>query len=134
MLFLDEIHDWKWYDYFLGTRALTPLSSETCSALAYWDDLHSYAGDGKCYSVILHSYILRVIYDHGVIGLLFLISFSIVALRKNNFSWNNIACVISTVLISSLSVSAFNSIFYTFALMLYIAKKDGKNTGFAKEV
>lgn len=119
LFFLDETQDWRWWDYVFGSAPLTPLSPETCSALSYWEDLYSFSGDGQCYSVILHSYIIRVIFDHGVFGLLFLVLFTAWALRKAGFKWYEILCFIGVMMASSLSVSAFNSVFYPLSMMLF---------------
>ncbi len=57
----------------LLVQSTTPLLPASCADLSYYQTLFSYAGDGRCYSVILHSFIMRVIYDHGIIGFAFLI-------------------------------------------------------------
>lgn len=123
LYFLDDTESWRWWNYLLGTEPLTPLSVETCEALSYWNDLFSFSGDGQCYSVILHSYIIRVIYDHGLLGLIFLIGFTAFALRRSGYSWLDILCVVGVLLASSLSVSAFNSIFATLSLVFYLVIK-----------
>lgn len=125
LLFLDNTHDWKWWNILLGTEPLTPLSDETCQALSYWSDMYSFSGDDTCYSVILHSYIIRVIFDHGVFGLLFLISFTAYGLRKSGYSWVDILCVLGVLLASSLSVSAFNSVFAILSMVFYFSRKEG---------
>ena len=121
LYFLDETEDWHWGNVLLGTQPLTPLSAQTCEDLSYWSDLHSFSGDGSCYSVILHSYIIRVLFDHGVAGLLFLIVFTVYALRKSGYSWADTLCVLGVLLASSLSVSAFNSVFAVLSMIFYLA-------------
>lgn len=123
LYFLDDTENWRWWNYLLGTEPLTPLSVDTCEALSYWNDLFSFSGDGRCYSVILHSYIIRVIYDHGLLGLIFLVGFTAVALRKSGYSWADVLCVLGVLLASSLSVSAFNSIFATLSVVFYLIIK-----------
>lgn len=122
LFFLDDVEDWSWWNVLLGTKPLTPLSVETCDALSYWSDMYSFSGDGRCYSVILHSYIIRVVYDHGVLGLLFLITFTAYALRKSSYSWYDILCVVGVLLASSLSVSAFNSVFAMLSMVFYLSR------------
>ncbi len=121
LYFLDETEDWHWGNVLLGTQPLTPLSVQTCEDLSYWSELHSFSGDGSCYSVILHSYIIRVLYDHGVAGLLFLIVFTVYALRKSGYSWADTLCVLGVLLASSLSVSAFNSVFAVLSMIFYLS-------------
>lgn len=121
LYFLNETEDWHWGNVLLGTQPLTPLSVQTCEDLSYWSELHSFSGDGSCYSVILHSYIIRVLYDHGVAGLLFLIVFTVYALRKSGYSWADTLCVLGVLLASSLSVSAFNSVFAVLSMIFYLS-------------
>lgn len=121
LFFMDDTEHWHWWNAMVGTRPLTPLSEETCEALSYWSDMYSFSGDGTCYSVILHSYIIRVIYDHGVLGLLFLLGFTAYALRKSGYSWGDILCVVGVLLASSLSVSAFNSVFAMLSMIFFLS-------------
>ncbi|MGP9571126.1 hypothetical protein [Halomonas sp. JB37] len=132
LLFLDNAEGWKWWNVLFGTEPLTPLSDETCRSLSYWSDLYSFSGDETCYSVILHSYIIRVIFDHGVMGLLFLIGFTAYGLRKSGYSWVDVLCVLGVLLASSLSVSAFNSVFAVLSMIFYFSRKEvpeDKNIG-----
>jgi hypothetical protein len=125
-VFLNETKDWGVLQYLIGSERLTPLSPESCARLGYYESLFSYSGDGTCYSVILHSYILRVLFDHGIIWLLFLLLFCAYGLRKNNFKYSEIICILGVILGSSLSVSAFNSIFTAIALCIAFSMYDSK--------
>lgn len=126
LYFLDNTEEWRWWNVMLGTQPLTPLSPETCEALSFWSDMYSFSGDGSCYSVILHSYIIRVIFDHGVLGLVFLMSFTVCALRKSGYTWMDTFCVLGALLASSLSVSAFNSVFAMLSMIFYLSQEQGK--------
>ncbi|WP_216073902.1 hypothetical protein, partial [Acinetobacter baumannii] len=90
---------------------ITALSPESCRSLSFYDVLFSYSGNGSCYSVILHSYFFRVIFDHGAFGLVLLFSFLAVALRKYGYSKMDVGVVIGILSASALSVSAMNSVF-----------------------
>lgn len=116
--FLSSTSQWPWWQFFTGSTALTPLSPMTCSNLGYYATLFSYAGDGTCYSVILHSFILRVIYDHGVIGFIFLL-FGII-LYLNKFNFKHKLCVILILLATALSVSSLNNVYVAFSLIFFI--------------
>ena len=124
LLFLDNTQDWEWWNVLLGSEPLTPLSNETCQALSFWNDMYSFSGDDTCYSVILHSYIIRVIFDHGVLGLLFLIAFTAYGLKRSGYSWLDVLCVLGVLLASSLSVSAFNSVFAMLSMIFYFSRKE----------
>ncbi|HDS1653684.1 TPA: hypothetical protein QEL76_001603 [Stenotrophomonas maltophilia] len=118
MVFVNEVSSWPSWKFLVGSMPLTPLSSAACGRLAFYDDLFSFAGDGRCYSVILHSYFLRVVFDHGIIGLAFLLWFMWRALRNSGYSKNDVAVFIGIVCSSALSVSAMNSVFVALALAL----------------
>ncbi|MFV3369710.1 hypothetical protein ACNFH5_16215 [Pseudomonas sp. NY15435] len=117
-IFLDETKDWDALKYTLGSMPLTPLSDHSCTALSAYSALYSYSGDDSCYSVILHSFILRVIFDHGALGLVFILHFVLQALKRSNYSPKKRLCISLTILISAFSVSAFNSVFTSLALAI----------------
>lgn len=120
LIFLSEVQSWPWWKFFLGAHPLTPLSPSSCEALSYYSSMYSYSGDGSCYSVILHSYVLRVIFDHGIFGFSFLLLFVWTSLNRSGYSHRQILCVISVLIISSLSVSSFNNIFVAISLAMYL--------------
>ena len=127
-IFLDETKNWEWYEYILGTLPLTPLSDYSCKALSAYSALYSYSGDDSCYSVILHSFILRVIFDHGIAGLLFIIAFVLQALKRSGHTPRQRLCIISIILISAASVSAFNSVFTALALAIAFSQQKTHQT------
>jgi hypothetical protein len=122
-IFLEETSNWSITDFLIGSPALTPLSHYSCAALSSYQDLFSFSGDGSCYSVILHSYFMRVIFDHGVLGLFFLLMFIYQALRGCNYRQFDIWIILGILLSSALSVSAMNSIYTNLALALAFGLK-----------
>lgn len=118
MVFLYEIRNWSLFDFALGSFPITALSNESCRALSFYEGLFSYSGDGSCYSVVLHSYFFRVIFDHGIIGLFFLFAFIAFALRGSGFSRYRVMIFIGVLSASALSVSAMNSVFASLAIAL----------------
>lgn len=120
-VFLSETAGWGWREYFFGSQPLTPLSNEACSILSYYIALFSFSGDGTCYSVVLHSFILRVIFDHGVLGLVFLLSFVFWALTRSDLSRRQTLAILAVILSSSLSVSALNSVYVALALAIVLS-------------
>lgn len=127
-MFMQSTEHWHWWNYLAGTKPMTPLSPESCQALSYWKTLFSYENDGLCYSVILHSYLLRGIYDHGLLGLFFLNFFLAYGLWKSGYRKIDILCVIGVMMLSSLSVSAYNSFFYALAMAVYFVTPGGRRT------
>lgn len=119
MVFLHEMQNYGVTGYILGTPRITSLSAGSCALLNFYSGLFSFSGDSTlCYSVILHSYILRVIFDHGLIGFVFLNAFLLYGIRKANGTLRDFLCVALVLIFSGLSVSSFNSIFSALAIAL----------------
>lgn len=114
--FLFSTKDWNLMDHMLGATPITPLDPVTCARLTFYGKLFSYDGGDTCYSVILHSFLLRVLYDHGVLGLLFLFSSVFFYLPKN--SMKERFAVMLVLLSTSLSVSALNNVYVAISLAI----------------
>ena len=111
-VFQAESAAWGVGNWLLGTEPLTPLSGWACSELASYDGLFSVANPDVCYSVILHSYILRGLWDQGLLGLVFLVVFLARALVHSGANRLDRWVLLGIGLINSLSVSAFNSEYF----------------------
>ncbi|TVZ08244.1 hypothetical protein JM80_0728 [Cellulophaga sp. RHA_52] len=120
MVFLSEVEDWSILDFLIGADRITSLSSFACGKLGYYQSLFSYSGDGSCYSVIFHSFILRVIYDHGIFGLLFMCYFVYKILKVSGFTKKQCYTVLGIALLNGLSVSSFNSIYFVLGVVFYL--------------
>lgn len=120
LIFLSEIDQWNWYNYLFGTAPLTALSPSSCAALSFWTNLFSFSGDGKCYSVILHSYVLRVIFDHGAIGFSLLLAAVNFLLKCCKYTTRDRVVVLGVLLASALSISSFNNVFAALILAVYL--------------
>jgi hypothetical protein len=120
MLFIDETSSWSIWQWAVGSAPLTALSSSTCSSLYYYQQLFSFNGDGSCYSVIFHSMLLRAVFDHGLLSLLFINFFLWKVLKKSGYNSKTIVQVIGVLAINGLSVSSFNSIFAVLPIMLLV--------------
>lgn len=121
MMFLHDTQGWGIWDYFVGAPPLTPMSDFVCESLSYYKLLFSYKQDGSCYSVILHSFILRMLFDHGILGLVFLFTFVYRGLRVAGFALIDRLCFLSIIAVTSLSVSALNNAFVTLGLLITFA-------------
>ena len=123
MVFLHEMQSHGMAGYVFGTPRITPLSAGSCDILSFYSGLFSFSDDSTlCYSVILHSYILRVIFDHGLIGFVFLNVFLLYGVRKANGDLRDFLCVALVLIFSGLSVSSFNSIFSALAVALLFTR------------
>lgn len=127
LVFFEETQGWGFMDYMLGAERITPLSEASCFKLRWWEKLFSYSGDGSCYSVILHSFLLRVIFDHGFLGLFFMMYTIYKAIKVSGFSSKHALTLIVIVLINGLSVSSFNSIYFILGLVFFLVLKKEKH-------
>ncbi len=126
LVFIDETKEWSFLKFLIGSDRISALSEGACIELGYYESLFSFKNNGDCYSVILHSYLLRVIYDHGVLGFIFIIGFIYKILRSSGYSYINIIVVLGIVMINGLSVSSFNSIYFILGLLFFIIIKNSK--------
>ncbi|MGY1820422.1 hypothetical protein [Geodermatophilus sp. SYSU D00079] len=114
--FLYEVRDWPLWEFLTGSFPLTPLSPGSCQSLSFYSLLFSRTDPGTCYSVILHSYFLRALFDHGVLGLVLLLTLLWLGLRRSGTSLRDTLAVLALISVSGLSVSAFNNVFATIVL------------------
>lgn len=114
--FLYELGEWSWLNYMFGTFPMTALSDSTCNVLSFYENLFSRSDPGTCYSVVLHSFLLRVIFDHGIFGLILLFAGILVCLR--GLSIRIRFAILSVLILNALSVSSFNSSIIALAVAL----------------
>lgn len=117
--FMRSTSDWSFIDFVFGAPVLTPLSPASCAALSFYQKLFSFSGDGSCYSVILHSFVLRVVYDHGLLGLVTALAAVWVLLR--DLPVRCVICVLGVILLTGLSVSSLNNIYVTLGLLMLMS-------------
>ena len=117
-IFLQESADWTWVNWLFGTTPITPLSSSACSALAYYGELFASTGDGRCYSVILHAFVLRVLFDAGILGLLLSIGVPLILLRRVRVPGTLTAVLLLISFTNGLSVSGLNNPYVALPMLL----------------
>lgn len=117
-LFLRETQDWTLGTWVTGTPPMTPLSTATCTDLAFYEQLFS-AG-GACYSVILHAFAMRIIFDAGLLGMLLVLLLPVLLLRRAGTSWT-LTLTLSAIAVSNgLSVSGLNNPYVALPVLLAI--------------
>jgi hypothetical protein len=116
--FLAEVRDWPLWQFLTGAFPLTPLSPGACGSLSFYVDLFSKTDPGVCYSVIFHSFLMRAVFDHGLIGLGLLYGLLWWGLRRSGVPVRDRVALLGVITLSALSVSAFNSVFATIVLAL----------------
>jgi hypothetical protein len=119
------VKDWGVSDWFFGSKFITPLPSSACQALSFYEQLFSRSGSGQCYSVILHSFWLRIIYDFGLTGVLFVFFVFFSILKTNSYGHIERNSLLVTMVLNGLSVSSFNSIFMV--LSFFILARERRN-------
>lgn len=117
LVFWSEVRDWNAWQWLTGNERITPLSYYSCADMSYFKRLFSYSGDGTCYSVVLHSFLLRVILDHGLLGLIFIIYATWLMLSKSGMEKDALFVFLAIVVINGLSVSSFNNLFFAISMV-----------------
>ena len=120
MVFIENIHHWDILKYLIGNPPLTPLYEQSCTQLSFYKDLFGRGDPTVCYPVILHSFWLRVILEHGFlfIGLIFTIFIMLFSFKGYDKGFT--LFLFAIVAINGLSVSAFNSSFVSLGLLLIL--------------
>jgi hypothetical protein len=119
-VFADELSNASIINFFIGLDRISPLSADSCHTLRFYNGLFSYSNDGSCYSVILHSFLFRVILDHGLIILGLLLFFTYKYLRLSKYTKKVSMVVVFATFLNGLSVSSFNSVFFPLIMILFI--------------
>lgn len=114
--FFYEVRHWPVWEFVTGSFPLTPLSPGSCGSLSFYAPLFSHSDPGVCYSVILHSYFLRAVFDHGLLGLALLFTLLWFGLRRSGTGTRDALAVLALISVSGLSVSAFNNVFASIVL------------------
>lgn len=123
--FLEEVKLFDWWNYIVGVKPISPLHNFTCIKLNYYSELFSSQGGGLCYSPILHSFFLRSIIDHGILGVIVPFYFIFLMLRVAKFDYREAFSLIAIVFICSLAVSGIGTSFVAFPLSLALGAKIG---------
>lgn len=117
LVWWSNVQDWNFFQWMVGAERITPLSPQSCSYMNYFEMMFSFREDGTCYSVVLHSFIFRVLFDHGILGFLFIIYSVYLMLIRSNVRKDVAMVFISIVLINGLSVSSFNNLFFAISMV-----------------
>ncbi|MBQ0959922.1 hypothetical protein KAK06_13295 [Ideonella sp. 4Y11] len=117
-VFLAEMRGESVGTWLLGNPTITALSDVSCIQLAFYSRLFSEFGEGNCFSVVLHSFVLRAVFDHGLIGLMvLLLGMYVVSYYKLRSRLAAIS-IIFILILNGLSVSSMNSTFFFFSMLL----------------
>jgi hypothetical protein len=117
-VFLWETRNWPIWEFVTGSYPLTALSPGSCSRLAFYVNEFSLSNTGACYSVILHSYLLRAAFDQGLLGLALLYVLVWLGLARSGAGRRDILVLLGVLTASGLSVSSFNNVFAALTLAI----------------
>jgi len=113
-------------EILFGHMRISALLESSCNALYFYPGLFSFKNDGSCYSLILHSFLLRSVFDHGVVGTLILFYSCYLLLSRAGYSDRISYTFLGVVFLNSLSVSGFNSVFFALSMLMYIGFSPNK--------
>lgn len=109
--FLIAIKDWTWFNFLFGSTPLTALPDAVCERLVFYKTLFSAKDPNICYSVILHSYVIRQVFDHGIVGLAVVFTVINYLLKISLVPGRVRLSVVSILFLNGLSVSSINSVY-----------------------
>lgn len=124
-LFFEELQRFDLWNYVVGWGPMTPLSNATCGRMQFYDSLFSSGNPNVCYPVVLHVFYFRMILDHGVLGVAFLLSGFYAMLRSNGLSRSLAFAVLIQGIINGLSVSGLANTYFCLALVLVCSNYAG---------
>jgi len=116
-LFLDDFDSRSNIRKLFGNWIIEPLNTEICIQLRYYSTLQSNESLGSCYSVVLHSFILRAINDFGVMGAI-LIFYTFAKILQSNLERDSAICFVILALSNSLSVSGLNNVYVVLPMLI----------------
>jgi len=125
-LFLDDFVSRSNISKIFGNWIIQPLNTEICIQLRYYSTLQSNESLGSCYSVVLHSFILRAINDFGIMGAL-LIFYTFGKILLSNLEKNTAICFIILALSNSLSVSGVNNVYVVLPMLVALLSNHPKS-------
>lgn len=121
LVFLGEVRDFTIWNYFLGTSPMTPLSDASCNALSFYTALFSSGDRNTCYSVIFHVFYFRMIFDHGILGLLFLIYGFYAAMRALGLTRGLAFALMLQGMINGVSISGLGNTYFVLGVVLILS-------------
>lgn len=121
--FLREMSNDGLWVWLFGKPPMTNVTFATASSLEYYYLVFSDHQNLVAFSAIFNSFILRIVFDHGVVGLGVIIYFCYTVVRTTTFSNRIALSVCSIVLINGLSVSSFQSVYFLLGMFMLISRE-----------
>lgn len=102
-----------------GSGQLLPLDDDVCTSLQAWNRVFGELREDVCHSVIMHSGIMRIVIDHGMVMLVICIAFYR-SLLMRFYNKKVVYSIIVLSLINGMSVSGFYSTYFALGVFLVI--------------
>jgi hypothetical protein len=125
-IFISEMQNKNWFEWIMGSLRITSISNDGCYALKFYQTLFADQINLSCYSVVFHSFILRLLYDFGLIGLL-MSSILIFSILRNQIGKKLSITLLLISLINGASVSGINNVYVMFPILLAMIVKNKYN-------
>ena len=109
------------------TLSANPLPSHISTAFNYMDSKLSFNEDGSFYSVVLHSMIMRMVIDFGLIPLLFFLLCPVVLLRLRGFSHKCQISCLCIIFSNSVSVSGLGNPFVALGMLIFVFNRKNQS-------
>lgn len=119
-VFKHNVADWDLATWMFGTTPLTPLSTGSCASLSFYQSLIYSPEYDTCYSVVLHSFGMRVVYDAGILGLVLAFGIPLFAMLKSGVSKKVAFALLAIAVTNALSVSSINNPYVALPIFLAI--------------
>lgn len=119
-VFWQEMINSSIFVVLLGHNRLTPLLPSSCNSLQFYQGLFSFQNNGACYTPVLHTFLFRNIFDHGILGTACIIWATHYLLVKSGYSAKVAVTFNIVMILNGLSVSGYNSGFFPLAMILFL--------------
>lgn len=119
-IFGDETGERGLVGWLLGPPPMTALTTESCARLDFYAVLIADQSANECYSVVLHAFLLRVLFDFGLVGLVAAFAIPAYVMVRNHVPWPVVTALTLIAFSNSASVSGINNPFITLPIVLAI--------------
>ena len=116
-IFVEELQKKGISEILFGNFQIIPLPVSVCEQFNYYSSLFQDHIAGSCFSVVFHSFVLRLIWDFGILGLI--ICFTAVFFATNSEFTNSFRLLVLIIaLVNATSVSGPNNVYVVFPILL----------------
>jgi hypothetical protein len=126
-IFISEMRNRNLWEILFGTFGVRELDENSCHNLVFYSSLLADQQLGTCYATILHLFILRVIINFGILGLVLSVMVPYFIL-KNSKSRSLSVTMIALSIINGLSVSGINNVFVMLPILIAVTVRNQESS------